>query len=112
MGAYGGPLSSILPGIVTSIDTKNDLIVPKDNILYQNHPNPFNPVTTISYEIPKKSKVTLKVYDILGREVAELVNDLKETGCYNIQFNNGNLASGVYLFRIKAGEFVAQKKCC
>jgi hypothetical protein len=110
MGAYGGPSSSILPGIVTSINTKNDLIVPKDNILYQNHPNPFNPVTTISYEIPKKSKVILKVYDILGREVAELVNDLKEAGRYNIQFNGGNLASGVYLFMIKAGEFVAQKK--
>jgi uncharacterized delta-60 repeat protein len=78
--------------------------------LEQNYPNPFNPTTTIKFEIPKSSFVNLKVYDILGREVANLVNEEKEAGNYDITFNAGNLSSGVYVYQLKAGNFVTTKK--
>ena len=76
----------------------------------QNYPNPFNPSTKISYSIPQKSFVTLKVFDPLGSEVATLVNGELEAGSYNIEFNAANLPSGVYLYRIKAGDFTETKK--
>ena len=78
--------------------------------LAQNYPNPFNPTTTINYQIPKDGFVTLKIYDVLGREVASLVNENKSTGRYNVNFNAGNLASGVYLYQLKVNDFVATKK--
>ena len=78
--------------------------------LAQNYPNPFNPTTTINYQIPKDGFVTLKIYDVLGKEVATLVNENKATGRYNIEFNAGNLASGVYLYQIKVNDFVSTKK--
>ena len=77
--------------------------------LSQNYPNPFNPSTTISYSIANQVKVTLKVYDILGREVAVLVNKNQDAGKYNIQFNAGHLASGVYIYRLTTGEFANAK---
>ena len=70
--------------------------------LEQNYPNPFNPSTTISFSIPEKSFVTLKIYDMLGREVAELVNEELETGSFEKTFNASKLASGVYIYRIAA----------
>ena len=78
--------------------------------LAQNYPNPFNPTTNISYSIVKSSKVTLKVYDILGREVRTLVNRVQASGKYTVSFNTSNLASGVYFYRINAGDFIATKK--
>jgi subtilisin family serine protease len=78
--------------------------------LSQNYPNPFNPVTSIKYTIPKAGLVTLKVYDITGREVATLVNEVKEVGVYNIEFDATNLASGVYFYRLESGDFRAIKK--
>ena len=78
--------------------------------LAQNYPNPFNPTTTINYQIPKDGFVTLKIYDVLGKEVATLVNENKATGRYNVEFNAGNLASGVYLYQLKVNDFVATKK--
>ncbi len=76
----------------------------------QNYPNPFNPSTTINYQIPKSGLVSLKVYDINGNEVANLVNETKETGRYSVEFNAKNLASGVYFYRIISGDFVQTKK--
>ena len=76
----------------------------------QNYPNPFNPTTVIQYEIPGRSHVTLTVYDILGRRVATLVNDFREAGRYNVMFNGRGLASGMYLYRLQAGNFVSVKK--
>ncbi len=70
--------------------------------LGQNYPNPFNPATLINYSVPQKSLVTIKVYDIIGREVASLVNEEKAAGNYTVQFNASNLASGVYFYRMKA----------
>ena len=84
--------------------------LPTSYTLYQNYPNPFNPSTIISYSIPKSSMVTIKVYDVLGREIETLVNEQKIPGNYNITFNAGKLASGVYLYRIQAGNFWETKK--
>ncbi len=84
--------------------------VPKVYSLDQNYPNPFNPSTTIKYELPKAGLVTLKVYDILGREVASLVNEKQAAGKYSVEFNADRLASGVYIYRIHAGDFVSVKK--
>lgn len=79
--------------------------------LMQNFPNPFNPVTIVSYGIPKKSAVTLKVYDAVGREIATLVNnEIKTEGYYNIEFNASSLPSGIYYYRIEAGSFTDTKK--
>lgn len=70
--------------------------------LFQNHPNPFNPNTTMSYQLPTQSLVTLKVFDVLGREVATLVNGVKQPGTYTVRFDGSGLASGVYFYRINA----------
>jgi hypothetical protein len=78
--------------------------------LHQNYPNPFNPATTISYQIPKQSLVTLKVYDALGREVETLVNSVEQPGQKSVTFNSGNLSSGVYYYKISAGDFTEMKK--
>ena len=84
--------------------------VPKVFNLYQNYPNPFNPTATIKYDLPKDVKVLIKVYDILGREVKKLVDEFKKAGSYTVDFNGTNLASGVYFYRIEAGDYVMSKK--
>ena len=78
--------------------------------LAQNYPNPFNPTTAITYSIPQNTFVTLKVYDVIGREVAELVNGEVEAGVHNVNFNGYDLTSGVYFYTIKAGNFSETKK--
>jgi parallel beta-helix repeat protein len=84
--------------------------VPKEYALHQNYPNPFNPVTKISYEIPVKSQVTLKVYDMLGREVAKLYEGEREAGRYEAEFNGMRFSSGVYFYKLEAGGYTAVKK--
>jgi hypothetical protein len=74
------------------------------------YPNPFNPVTTINYDLPSDGIVTIKVYDILGRELKTLVNEMKTAGYHKILFNAADLASGAYFYRMTVGEFVAVKK--
>jgi hypothetical protein len=81
-----------------------------DYELYQNYPNPFNPTTTIRFTIPHRSNVTLKVYDMLGKEIATLVDEDKEPGGYSVNFDASGLPSGVYFYRIRAGEFNQTKK--
>ncbi len=83
---------------------------PESYALSQNYPNPFNPATIISYQIPADGFVTLKVYDILGKEVVTLVNEQQTMGRYSINFNATHLASGVYIYELRAGEFVQSKK--
>lgn len=78
--------------------------------LEQNYPNPFNPETRIRFSIPETEHVTLKVYDILGSEVAELVNEVKEAGNYSVSFNSENLSSGIYIYKLSAGTFSSIKK--
>jgi len=78
--------------------------------LSQNYPNPFNPSTTISYQLPVNSFLTLKVYDVLGNEVATLVNEEKQVGEYEIEFSGSSLTSGIYFYQLKAGRFIETKK--
>jgi hypothetical protein len=91
-------------------------IIKKNNIeplkyeLSQNYPNPFNPITNIKYQIQKTGLVTLKIYDITGREIKTLVNEIKNPGSYIVSFNGTEFASGVYFYRIQAGDFVQVKK--
>jgi hypothetical protein len=84
--------------------------IPSKDILQQNYPNPFNPSTTIKYVLSEKNFVSLKVYDILGREVKTLVNEIKEAGTYSIEFNASELPSGVYFYTLTSGNFLATKK--
>ena len=84
--------------------------LPESFQLEQNYPNPFNPTTIISYQIPKAGLVTLKVYDVLGREEVTLVNEEKLSGSYEVEFNGRNLSSGVYFYQMKAGDFIDTKK--
>jgi hypothetical protein len=93
---------------VTSVE--NELGVINSFELSQNYPNPFNPSTIISFQIPTDNFVSLKVYNILGAEVATLVNENKPAGSYNINFDASNLSAGIYLYKIKAGNFTAVKK--
>jgi uncharacterized delta-60 repeat protein len=105
------------PDSITSVDSENNTTVDNFN-LEQNYPNPFNPTTKIKYAISsfiasetKQSQfVSLKVYDVLGNEVATLVNEEKPAGSYEVEFNASRLASGMYLYRLQAGSFVQTKK--
>lgn len=81
-----------------------------DFLLSNNNPNPFNPSTSIQYAVSSRQFVTLKVYDILGTEIATLVNQEKPAGNYEVNFNASNLSSGVYIFKMKAGDFVETRK--
>ena len=83
---------------------------PKEFVLYQNYPNPFNPSTTINFSIPKETQVNLSVYNLLGEKVRELKNEIMQPGNYSIEFDASTLASGMYLYRIQAGEFIQTKK--
>ena len=84
--------------------------LPKAFSLSQNYPNPFNPSTIINYQLPKSNHVTLRLYDAIGREVATLVDEYKQAGSYDVQFNAARLSSGVYFYRIEAGNYVDMKK--
>lgn len=93
---------------VTGINTSNT--VPVQYSLSQNYPNPFNPETRINYSIPKAGMVSLNVYDMLGRQVASLVNGYKSAGNYIVEFDASNLSSGVYYYKLVSGEFSDIKK--
>ncbi len=88
--------------------------VPAEFLLYQNFPNPFNPNTLIKYQIPELSFVTIKVYDVLGSEVASLVNRKKPIGSYEVEFSAAGgamrLPSGIYFYRLQANNFIETKK--
>jgi len=94
---------------ITAVQPANNNI-PNNFNLEQNYPNPFNPSTMISYSIPSSQKVTLKVYDELGREVVTLVNSEQAAGNYNVSFNATGFASGVYFYKLQAGSFIQIKK--
>ncbi|MDR3626592.1 MAG: T9SS type A sorting domain-containing protein [Ignavibacteriaceae bacterium] len=99
--------------IVTSVNDKGKEI-PSNFVLNQNFPNPFNPSTTISYEIPKLGLVQLKIYDVLGREITALVNEMQPAGKHSVMFNskqtNKELSSGIYLYRLKFGNNILSSK--
>ena len=97
-----------LPGI-TAVKEESSRI-PEKFSLSQNYPNPFNPSTDISFSVPQSGEVTLKIYDLLGREVATLINKELNAGTYSTKFEAGNLASGVYIYRLSARNFSSTKK--
>ena len=88
----------------------NETTSPDDFVLEQNYPNPFNPATTINYSIPEAGNVELKVYDILGNEVATLISEEKQPGTYEVSFNAAEFGSGVYIYSLRAGSFTQIKK--
>jgi hypothetical protein len=99
----------VLERLDTVVNVK-DFSLPTEFILSQNYPNPFNATTSIKYQIPELSFVTLKVYDILGNEIATLINEEKPIGSYDIKFNERALTSGIYFYQLHAGSFVKTKK--
>jgi hypothetical protein len=104
MGAYESSFA-------VPVGVENDLsLFPEEYFLAQNFPNPFNPTTTIKYQIPELSFVTLKVYDVLGNEIKTLVYKEKPAGAYELTWYAEGLPSGVYYYRLQAGDFVETKK--
>jgi len=85
-------------------------LIPGDYSLLQNYPNPFNPATTIKYSIPEDAHVELKIFDVLGNEIYVLKNELQKAGSYSLVFDGSNLASGIYFYRMQAGDFIDTKK--
>ena len=84
--------------------------VPSSFLLKQNYPNPFNPTTNINFSLPKSGVVTLKVYDMSGKEVAVVLNEFKSAGSYIVGFSAASLPSGAYFYRLSSGNFVDTKK--
>jgi hypothetical protein len=103
-GVYTTQACVTLTGIVENSS------VPKEFKLFQNIPNPFNPVTKINFSIPKNGFVTLKIFDMLGREIATLVSETKSPGNYSVDFNGSEYSSGVYFYRLESNGFVDMKK--
>jgi hypothetical protein len=110
IGTDGGGLAVYKEGGVTSVKEITNKNTPETFALFQNYPNPFNPSTNISFNLPAKSFVSLKVYDLLGREVAALAAQTMSAGTHALQWNAGKMPSGVYFYRLKAGTFTQTKK--
>jgi hypothetical protein len=91
-------------------DVQVETELPNTYSLAQNYPNPFNPTTKMNYQIPELSFVTLKVYDVLGSEIATLVNEEKPVGSYVVEFNARDLPSGIYFYKLQANKFTQVKK--
>jgi len=102
-------IDSLYDDFTTSIDVQSNAI-PKNFEIYQNYPNPFNPATTIGFSIPQTEFVTLKIYNILGEEVATLVNKRQAAGSYNVLFDASQLSSGIYFYKIIAGRYTKVMK--
>lgn len=97
-------------GLTGNSKTESISGIPTEFALAQNYPNPFNPSTAIKYEIPSSNFITLKIYDLTGKEVATLVNENLNAGRYTAVFNGSNLASGMYFYKITAGNFTSVRK--
>ncbi len=112
---YAGTMGSglwkrSLSDMVTAVEDKNSTKQPSNFALHQNYPNPFNPTTTLSFAISYSSLVTLKVFDVLGKEIAVLVNENKPAGNYGVNFDASELSSGIYFYKLQAGNFSSTKK--
>ena len=127
MNAYGDWTLNVVDGfagndgvlnswsLLITLDSPNDIedeydLTPNDFMLHQNYPNPFNPSTIISFHLPVSGDVTLKVYDILGREVVTLLNETKNAGSYDVTFNAGGLVTGIYFYQLSVGNEFRQTK--
>jgi hypothetical protein len=105
------PLNSLIEwGVTVGIEEFDNSIMPEGYSLDQNYPNPFNPTTTIEISIPKSEYVTLKIYNLLGQELATLVSEKLKAGNYKFSWDARELASGVYMYKMKTGEFTGIRK--
>jgi hypothetical protein len=102
-------LDSVMREMPTGIVNELSLS-PSSFVLHQNYPNPFNPSTTISFRIPSRSFVSLKVFDLIGRMVSTLINEDQNIGTHFVTFNGTNLPSGIYFYRLHAGSFLETQK--
>jgi hypothetical protein len=109
-GTFGGGVYRCLLSEIVTLTQDHSSDLPYHFGLFQNYPNPFNPSTTISYSLPKTTNVSLRITNALGQEVALLVNERKESGQHQITWNAINVPSGIYFYRLQAGEFVETKK--
>jgi len=107
---YTNKLSELLKTRGKSGLKSNEELIPTEFTLYPNYPNPFNPTTTIKYDIPKTNDVSLIIYDILGRKVKELVNEKQQPGRYEVQLNASNLASGIYIYQLISDKYISSRK--
>jgi len=107
---YLTKLNDILQSKFGINSEEKEQIIPKEYSLYQNYPNPFNPTTTIKFDLPNDGIIALEIFDILGRRIATLIDDYKPAGSYEQVFNASSLASGVYVYKLQAGDFVSSKK--
>ena len=107
---YLSKLNGILQSKFGINTEEKEKIIPKEYSLYQNYPNPFNPATTIKFDIPKDGLVSLEIYDILGRRITTLINENRSAGSFEQVFNASSLASGVYVYKLQAGDFISSKK--
>jgi len=96
--------------LITSVDDNSESSVPVEFELYNNFPNPFNPVTNIKYQVPELSFITLKIYDVLGKEITTLVYEEKPVGEFELKFDGTELTSGIYFYQLSAGLFRQTKK--
>ena len=99
---------TLLRGTVVAV--KEGEGIPTVYALYQNYPNPFNPSTTIRFDLPHAGRVVMKLFNVLGQEVRDIVNEERDAGRHSILFNAASMASGVYFYRIEAGKFVETRK--
>ena len=113
----GNVLGNVLTNYIVSVEENKFSNIPSSYSLSQNYPNPFNPTTTIKYSIPVETRhasslqhVTLKIYDMLGREITTLVNETKSPGSYEVKFNGSTLPSGIYFYRLQCGDYSETKK--
>jgi len=109
-GTYSGNGTFCNAPVDVEDENKEDLVTPKEFSLSQNYPNPFNPSTTIKWQMPKAGLVTLKIYDVLGREVTILVNEELNAGNHETVFDASRFSSGIYFYQIKAENYIETKK--
>ena len=107
LSAWTDTVSITVQAAATAVGSEN--AVPTEYALSQNYPNPFNPSTTIRSDLPKSANVSLNIYNTLGQLVATLVNERKDAGSYQVQWN-ANVPTGIYFYRLQAGEYVETKR--
>lgn len=108
--ATNNGIGAFIGDLLVSVDDDQITLVPNNFLLYQNYPNPFNPITVIRYDIAQAENVEISIYNILGQRIRTLVNEIKQPGQYDVSFDASSLTSGIYIYRIKSGNYLSSKK--
>lgn len=109
-GIYFDNIEILTNDLIINAVAENNSVIPEAYSLQQNYPNPFNPSTTIAYVLPSEGHVLLTVYDLLGRKIMDVVNEVQQAGVHKVQFDAAKLSTGIYFYKISAGNFSAMKK--